>query len=77
MQQYLVVRIAQLVPAIFLASIAIWALIYLLPGDPAIRPAVPAVVRNCPWASDEKERPEAFKAHVGLKEHIAPSHPLQ
>jgi len=36
MQQYLVVRIAQLVPAIFLASIAIWALIYLLPGDPAI-----------------------------------------
>ncbi|HTD76466.1 MAG TPA: ABC transporter permease, partial [Chloroflexota bacterium] len=36
MRQYLVVRIAQLVPAILLASVAIWALIYLLPGDPAI-----------------------------------------
>jgi peptide/nickel transport system permease protein len=36
MRQYLVVRIAQLIPALFLASIAIWALIYLLPGDPAI-----------------------------------------
>ena len=36
MSQYLLVRIAQLVPALFLASIAIWALIYLLPGDPAI-----------------------------------------
>jgi peptide/nickel transport system permease protein len=36
MRQYLVVRIAQLIPAVFLASIAIWALIYLLPGDPAI-----------------------------------------
>lgn len=36
MRQYLVVRVAQLIPALFLASIAIWALIYLLPGDPAI-----------------------------------------
>jgi len=36
MRQYLLLRIAQLVPALFLASIAIWALIYLLPGDPAI-----------------------------------------
>jgi peptide/nickel transport system permease protein len=36
MRQYLLVRIAQLLPALFLASIAIWALIYLLPGDPAI-----------------------------------------
>lgn len=36
MRQYLVLRIAQLIPALFLASIAIWALIYLLPGDPAI-----------------------------------------
>ncbi len=36
MSQYLLVRIAQLVPSLFLASIAIWALIYLLPGDPAI-----------------------------------------
>ncbi|MBV9171147.1 MAG: ABC transporter permease [Chloroflexi bacterium] len=36
MRQYLVVRIAQLIPALILASIAIWALIYLLPGDPAI-----------------------------------------
>lgn len=36
MRQYLVVRIAQLIPALLLASIAIWALIYLLPGDPAI-----------------------------------------
>ena len=36
MRQYLLLRIAQLIPALFLASIAIWALIYLLPGDPAI-----------------------------------------
>src|SRR5918911_1716195 len=36
MRQYLLLRIAQLVPALFLASVAIWALIYLLPGDPAI-----------------------------------------
>jgi peptide/nickel transport system permease protein len=36
MRQYLILRVAQLVPALFLASIAIWGLIYLLPGDPAI-----------------------------------------
>jgi peptide/nickel transport system permease protein len=34
MRQYLLVRIAQLVPVLFLASVAIWALMYLLPGDP-------------------------------------------
>lgn len=36
MRQYILLRMAQLIPALFLASIAIWALIYLLPGDPAI-----------------------------------------
>jgi peptide/nickel transport system permease protein len=36
MRQYLLLRIAQLIPALFFASIAIWGLIYLLPGDPAI-----------------------------------------
>jgi len=36
MRQYLVLRIAQLIPVLFLASIAIWALMYLLPGDPVI-----------------------------------------
>src|ERR1700730_18356645 len=34
MRQYLIVRVAQLIPVLFLASIAIWALMYLLPGDP-------------------------------------------
>lgn len=34
MRQYLFLRIAQLIPVLFLASIAIWALMYLLPGDP-------------------------------------------
>src|SRR5947209_7699139 len=36
MRQYLIVRIAQLIPVLFLASIAIWALMYLLPGDPVL-----------------------------------------
>jgi peptide/nickel transport system permease protein len=36
MRQYLLVRVAQLVPVLFLASVAIWALLYLLPGDPVI-----------------------------------------
>src|SRR5579859_2626715 len=36
MRQYLLLRIAQLIPVLFLASIAIWALMYLLPGDPVI-----------------------------------------
>lgn len=34
MRQYLLVRVAQLIPVLFLASIGIWALLYLLPGDP-------------------------------------------
>ena len=34
MRQYLLLRIAQLIPVLFLASVAIWALMYLLPGDP-------------------------------------------
>src|SRR5258708_28741660 len=34
MRQYLIVRVAQLIPVLFLASIAIWAIMYLLPGDP-------------------------------------------
>jgi peptide/nickel transport system permease protein len=33
-RQYLLVRLAQLIPVLFLASIFIWALMYLLPGDP-------------------------------------------
>ncbi len=36
MRQYLLVRVGQLVPVLFLASVAIWALMYLLPGDPVI-----------------------------------------
>src|SRR3989442_643273 len=36
MARYVVWRLAQLVPVLFLASIAVWLMIYLIPGDPAI-----------------------------------------
>jgi peptide/nickel transport system permease protein len=36
MARYVAWRLAQLVPVLFLASIAVWLMIYLIPGDPAI-----------------------------------------
>jgi peptide/nickel transport system permease protein len=36
MRQYILIRLLQLIPVLLLASIAIWALVYLLPGDPAL-----------------------------------------
>lgn len=36
MSQYLIIRVLQLIPVLIIASIAIWALVYLLPGDPAL-----------------------------------------
>ena len=36
MARYVVWRLAQLAPVLFLASIAVWLMIYLIPGDPAI-----------------------------------------
>lgn len=52
MRQYILIRILQMIPVLLLASIAIWALVYLLPGDPALtilgqnaQPAQVAAVR--------------------------------
>jgi peptide/nickel transport system permease protein len=36
MARYAAVRLTHLVPVLFLTSIAVWLLIYLIPGDPAI-----------------------------------------
>ncbi|HEV8308036.1 MAG TPA: ABC transporter permease [Methylomirabilota bacterium] len=36
MAQYVFVRLLQLVPVLFMASVAVWLLIYLIPGDPAL-----------------------------------------
>src|SRR5262249_24346426 len=36
MARYVAWRLAQLIPVLFLASIAVWLMIYLIPGDPAI-----------------------------------------
>jgi peptide/nickel transport system permease protein len=33
---YIALRLVQLVPVLFLASIAVWLMIYLIPGDPAV-----------------------------------------
>jgi peptide/nickel transport system permease protein len=36
MARYVLYRLLQLLPVLFLASIAVWLMIYLIPGDPAI-----------------------------------------
>lgn len=36
MGRYLLVRLMQALPVILLASVAVWLLIYLIPGDPAV-----------------------------------------
>jgi peptide/nickel transport system permease protein len=36
MGRYIAVRLAQMIPVLFLASIAVWLMVYLIPGDPAI-----------------------------------------
>jgi peptide/nickel transport system permease protein len=36
MWRYIAVRLVQLVPVLLLASIAVWLMIYLVPGDPAV-----------------------------------------
>jgi peptide/nickel transport system permease protein len=36
MGRYIALRLVQLLPVLFLASIAVWLMIYLIPGDPAI-----------------------------------------
>ncbi len=36
MGRYLLLRLVQIVPVLLLASIAVWLMIYLIPGDPAI-----------------------------------------
>ncbi len=36
MARYAAVRLAHLVPVLFLASVAVWLLVYLIPGDPAL-----------------------------------------
>jgi peptide/nickel transport system permease protein len=36
MGRYVLVRLAQLLPVLFLASVAVWLMIYLIPGDPAL-----------------------------------------
>src|SRR5690348_115839 len=34
--RYILARLLQAIPVLFLASIAVWLMIYLLPGDPAV-----------------------------------------
>ena len=36
MARYVFFRLAQLLPVLFLASIGVWLMIYLIPGDPAL-----------------------------------------
>jgi peptide/nickel transport system permease protein len=36
MARHVVVRVGQMVPVLFIASVAVWLLIYLIPGDPAL-----------------------------------------
>jgi peptide/nickel transport system permease protein len=36
MGRYVLIRLAQLLPVLFLASVAVWLMIYLIPGDPAL-----------------------------------------
>ena len=36
MARYVLFRLVQLLPVLLLASIAVWLMIYLIPGDPAI-----------------------------------------
>lgn len=36
MGRYILLRLAQLLPVLFMASIGIWLMIYLIPGDPAL-----------------------------------------
>ncbi|MGH7263780.1 MAG: ABC transporter permease [Candidatus Rokuibacteriota bacterium] len=36
MTKYIVVRLTHLVPVLFIASVAVWLMIYLIPGDPAL-----------------------------------------
>jgi peptide/nickel transport system permease protein len=36
MARYVLLRLVQLVPVLLLASVAVWLMIYLIPGDPAI-----------------------------------------
>ena len=36
MWRYIAVRLVQLVPVLLIASVAVWLMIYLVPGDPAV-----------------------------------------
>jgi peptide/nickel transport system permease protein len=36
MARHVVVRLGQMVPVLFIASVAVWLLVYLIPGDPAL-----------------------------------------
>ena len=36
MARYVLLRLVQLLPVLLLASMAIWLMLYLIPGDPAI-----------------------------------------
>src|SRR5690348_8953862 len=36
MGRYILARLLQAIPVLLLASIAVWLMIYLLPGDPAV-----------------------------------------
>jgi peptide/nickel transport system permease protein len=36
MARYVVVRLGQMIPVLFIASVSVWLMIYLIPGDPAL-----------------------------------------
>ncbi len=57
MGRYIAVRLLQLIPVLLLASIAIWLMVYLLPGDPAIALLGPDVTT---------EQLERERARMGL-----------
>ena len=46
MGRYVLFRLAQLLPVLFLASIAVWLMIYLIPGDPAVALLGPDVTQQ-------------------------------
>ena len=46
MTRYILLRLAQLLPVLFLASIAVFLMIYLIPGDPAIALIGPDATRE-------------------------------
>jgi len=67
MTRYVLLRLAQLVPVLLLASVAVWLMVYLIPGDPAI---------SLLGGDATPEQLERARARMGLDQPLAVQYAL-